>query len=269
MKRIVLGVQYDGSPWRGWQTQPGGGTVQDTLEAALKKFTLTDIATTCAGRTDAGVHALQNYFHFDTVQLLKANKNGKKRQDSKEHFHEISIGLEEAVYNLNAILPRDIVIKRIYRVEDDAHCRFDAISREYKYFIYQKKDPFLEGRAYYFPYKLNLENLNKAAAMISQYQDFTSFSKKNTQVNNFICKMIISEWIIENNILVYNVKANRFLRGMVKGLVTTMLRVGTGKISSEEFDTILESRDCSKADFSAPSHGLFLVGVEYKDGLII
>src|SRR6185312_4713482 len=158
---------------------------------------------------------------------------------------------------------------RIYQVADDAHCRFEAVSREYKYFIYQHKNPFLEGRAYYFPYKLNLENLNKAAEIILQYQDFTSFSKKNTQVNNFICKMIISEWIIENNILVYNVKANRFLRGMVKGMVATMLKVGTGKISLEEFDAILISRDCSKADFSAPSHGLFLVGVEYKDGLMV
>lgn len=269
MPRYFIEVSYKGTAYAGFQIQKNSNTIQAEVEKALEILFKQTFSLTGASRTDAGVHALQNYFHFDTVQLLKANKNGKKRQDSKEHFHEISIGLEEAVYNLNAILPRDIVIKRIYRVEDDAHCRFDAISREYKYFIYQKKDPFLEGRAYYFPYKLNLENLNKAAAMISQYQDFTSFSKKNTQVNNFICKMIISEWIIENNILVYNVKANRFLRGMVKGLVTTMLRVGTGKISSEEFDTILESRDCSKADFSAPSHGLFLVGVEYKDRLII
>ena len=269
MPRYFIEVSYKGTAYAGFQIQKNSNTIQAEVEKALKTLFKQAFSLTGASRTDAGVHALQNYFHFDTVQLLTVNKNGKKRQDSKVHSHEIPTEIEEAVYNLNAILPRDIVIKRIYPVADDAHCRFDAVSREYKYFIYQNKNPFLEGRAYYFPYKLQLETLNKAAAIILQYQDFTSFSKKNTQVNNFICKMIISEWIIENNVLVYNVKANRFLRGMVKGMVATMLKVGTGKISLEEFDNILKSRDCSKADFSAPSHGLFLVGVEYKNGLFM
>lgn len=269
MPRYFLEVSYNGTAYAGFQIQKNSNTIQAEVEKALKILFKQTFSLTGASRTDAGVHALQNYFHFDTVQLLTMNKNGKKRQDSKEHSHEIPIGIEEAIYNLNAILPRDIVIKRICQVADEAHCRFDAVSREYKYFIYQNKNPFLDGRAYYFPYKFRLENLNEAASIILQHQDFTSFSKKNTQVNNFICKIIMSEWIIENNILIYNVKANRFLRGMVKGMVTTMLRVGTGRISLEEFDNILRSRDGSKADFSAPSHGLFLVGVEYKDGLVI
>lgn len=269
MPRYFIEVSYKGTAYAGIQIQKNSNTIQAEVEKALKILFKETFALTGASRTDAGVHALQNYFHFDTVQLLTANKNGKISQTSKVYSHEISVRIEESVYNLNAILPRDIAIKRISQVADDAHCRFDAVSREYKYYIYQNKNPFLDGRAYYFPYKLVLERLNEAAIIILQHRDFTSFSKKNTQVNNFICKIIMSEWIIENNILVYNVKANRFLRGMVKGMVTTMLRVGTGKMPLEEFDNILKSRDCTRADFSAPSHGLFLVAVEYKDGLEI
>ena len=171
--------------------------------------------------------------------------------------------LERIIYNLNSILPDDIVIKRIYQVADDAHCRFDAVAREYKYYIYQDKDPFQSDRAYYYPYKLDMEILNKAATMLLSYQDFTSFSKRNTQVKSFICNIYKSEWIKEQNIFVYNVKANRFLRGMVRGLVGTMLKVGTGKISIDEFCKIVESKDCTNADFSVPPQGLFLINVQY------
>ncbi len=177
--------------------------------------------------------------------------------------------LEGAVYNLNAILPDDIVIKKIFLVKDFAHCRFDAISREYKYFIYQKKDPFLQDTAHYFPFKLDVEKLNEAAHQILRYEDFTSFSKKNTQVNNFICKIEKSEWIIEENKLVYYVIANRFLRGMVKGLVSTMLKVGANKISLNNFLDIIENKKAASSDFSASSKGLFLVAVNFNPDIFI
>ena len=203
---------------------------------------------------------MQNYFHFDVEHPL--SKNIISKVPSQEL--PVTIGAGEAVYNLNSILPHDIVIKRIFEVTENAHCRFDAVSREYKYFIYRHKDPFLEDRAYYFPFKLDINKLNEAAALVLQQQDFTTFSKRNTQVNNFICTTMKSEWIVEKDMLVYNIKANRFLRGMVKGLTGTMLRVGRGIISLNQFDKIIKSRDCTKADFSVPAHALFLVAVNYN-----
>jgi tRNA pseudouridine38-40 synthase len=200
-----------------------------------KKFELTG-----SSRTDAEVHALQNFFHFD-----------------------INTVIEDDSYNLNAILPDDIVIKRIFPVADDAHCRFNATSREYHYYIYQHKNPFLQGRAYHVPFTLDVALLQTAATEIMHHTDFTSFSKRNTQVNNFNCIIYQSEWEQQDDCLVYKVKANRFLRGMVKGLVGTMLLVGKKKIKIEEFTAIIKSKDCTKADFSVSADGLFLVKVAY------
>jgi tRNA pseudouridine38-40 synthase len=138
------------------------------------------------------------------------------------------------------------------------------VSREYKYYIFRNKNPFLQDRAYYYPYPLDIDKLNEAAQLLLTYKDFTSFSKRNTQVKDFICDIKKSEWIEENETLVYTVESNRFLRGMVKGLTGTMLRVGTGKISFQQFADIVKSRDCSQADFSVPSHALFLVSVSYN-----
>ncbi len=159
----------------------------------------------------------------------------------------------------------DIVIKTIFPVAGDAHCRFDALSREYKYYIYSYKDPFFEDRAYYFPYKTDIGKLQECAKIVLSRTDFTSFSKRNTQVHNFICDIKHSEWVEDKNRLIYSVRSNRFLRGMVKALVGTMLRVGTQKISVDEFENIIKSKDCTKADFSVPSHGLFLVKISYRD----
>ena len=196
---------------------------------------------TGSSRTDAGVHCLQNYFHFDFDE-------------------EINPGF---IYKINAILPYDIVVKDIIKVSPQAHCRFDAETREYKYYSYQTKNPFLRNKAYYFPYKLDIEKLNEAASEIMKHNDFTSFSKRNTQVKNFICKIIRSEWIIENDCLVYSVMGNRFLRGMVRGLTATMLKVGRGGLSFEDFQDIITAKDCTKASFAVPSHGLFLSRVNY------
>ena len=240
MPRYFIEVSYKGTNYSGFQKQQNANSVQAELEKALDIFYRQKFELTGSSRTDAGVHALQNFFHFDSDTVL-----------------------EDGSYNLNAILPADIVCKRIFVVADNAHCRFDAISRQYHYYLYQDKNPFLQGRAYYVPYSVDMDLLHAAAAEIKNHTDFTSFSKRNTQVKTFECTIYQSEWLQENNCLVYTVKANRFLRGMVKGLVGTMLLVGKKKISLEEFTAIIESKDCTKADFSVTSDGLFLIEVAY------
>jgi tRNA pseudouridine38-40 synthase len=256
--RYFIETSYKGTAYSGFQVQQNSNTIQAEIEKALTVFFKQSFTLTGSSRTDAGVHALQNFFHFDIEkELTSGSKSGEKSSGLSE--------LEKSWYHLNAILPPDIVIKRIFRVEDNTHCRFDAVSREYQYFIYKSKDPFLKDRAYYFPYKTDIEKLRDCADIILLHKDFTSFSKKNTQVHNFICDIKHSEWKEDKNTLVYSVRSNRFLRGMVKALVGTMLRVATQKISMDEFKNIIESRDCTGADFSVPSHGLFLVKVTYPD----
>jgi tRNA pseudouridine38-40 synthase len=247
MSRYFIELFYKGTNYAGFQIQQNANSIQAEIEKALTVYFKKEFSLTGSSRTDAGVHALSNYFHFDS-ELLES-KNAEE--------------LDKAVYHINAILPEDIVVKRLYKVKDDAHCRFDAISREYKYYIYQHKTPFLADRAFFFPYKLDIAKLNEAAALLLTYEDFTSFSKKNTQVKTFQCKLSQSVWQVENDMLVFTVKGNRFLRGMVRGLVGTMLKVGTGKNSVDDFCKIIEGKDCAKADFSVPPQGLFLVNVAY------
>lgn len=245
MLRYFIEVAYKGSRYSGFQIQQNANSIQAEIEKAFKIFFREDIVLTSSSRTDAGVHALSNYFHFDAISLPP---------------REI---LDNITYNLNSILPDDIVVKCIYEVPPNAHSRFNALSRSYKYVVYQSKDPFVADRAYYYPYKFDFDNLQLAASVLMEYKDFTSFSKKNTQVKTFNCTILKSEWFLQDNLTVYNVEANRFLRGMVRGLVGTMLKVGTGKISIGEFRGIIESKDCTKADFSVPAHGLFLLKVRY------
>ena len=240
MSRYFIEVSYKGTSYSGFQVQQNANSVQAEIEKAMQIYYRKTFALTGSSRTDAGVHALQNYFHFDADESVT-----------------------DAAYQLNAILPPDIVIKRIYPVAAEAHCRFDATSREYRYYIYHRKDPFIEDRAYYYPYTLNMELMQWAAKEIMEHHDFTSFSKRNTQVRSFLCNVLQSEWKPDDNGLQYSVKANRFLRGMVKGLVGTMLQVGRGKLTLDQFRDIIVSKDCTQADFSVPSHGLFLLAVEY------
>ena len=244
MERYFIEVSYKGTRYSGFQIQDNALTIQSEVERALQIFYKEKIELTGSSRTDTGVHALQNYFHCDTELQL----------------------LQEHIYNINAILPEDIVLKNIYKVKPSAHCRFDAMSRSYQYFIYQQKNPFLADRAWYYPFPVNVDLLNEVAAILMQYEDFTSFSKKNTQVKTFNCSIEKSFW--ENNDgIVYNVTANRFLRGMVKGLTSTMLKVGRGQINVKEFENIILSKDCTQADFTAPPHGLFLISVNYPAAL--
>ncbi|MBN8859073.1 MAG: tRNA pseudouridine(38-40) synthase TruA [Sphingobacteriales bacterium] len=243
MHRYFIEVTYMGTAYAGYQMQENANTVQAEVEKALQIYFKRSISLTGSSRTDAGVHALQNFFHLDCEFTIP----------------------QEKIYNLNALLPPDIAIRSIVEVAAGAHCRFDAQSREYKYFTYSKKDPFLSGRAYYFPYTIDKALLQNAAAVVKEYRDFSSFSKRNTQVKNFNCEIIESEWQTEGDALIYYVKANRFLRGMVRGLTGTMLQVGRGKINLQQFRDIIEARDCTKADFSVPGHGLFLIKVNFPE----
>ncbi|MBP6025087.1 tRNA pseudouridine(38-40) synthase TruA [Ferruginibacter sp.] len=240
MSRYFIEVAYKGTNYSGFQIQQNANSVQAEIERALKIFYKEEFKLTGSSRTDAGVHALQNFFHFDTESVIV-----------------------DSSYHLNAILPNDIVVKRIFQVHNDAHCRFDALSREYEYYIYQHKDPFLQGRAYFFPYSLNISLIQQAAEELMNHHDFTTFSKRNTQAKTANCKIINSEWKVEKDALSYKVKSNRFLRGMVRGLTGTMLQVGRNKISIDEFISIIKAKDCTKADFSVPPQGLFLQKVEF------
>lgn len=252
MPRYFLEVSYKGTAYSGFQTQQNANTVQAEIEKAFQILQKDKIVMTGSSRTDAGVHALQNFFHFDAINPLGLKKK------------EVETGAQ-FVYKLNAILPDDIVVKNLKLVSEDAHCRFDATCREYSYYIYNKKDPFLKEIAFFFPYKLDIEKLKQAAEIIKTYNDFTSFSKRNTQAKTFICNIQESKWIIKDSQLVYNVKANRFLRGMVRALTATMLKVGRAKLTIEEFKNIIESKDCTRASFAVPAHGLFLVAIKYPE----
>jgi tRNA pseudouridine38-40 synthase len=255
MSRYFLEVSYKGTNYSGFQIQGNANSIQGEMEKALEIYFHTNpsqrgegrgVRLVCSSRTDTGVHALQNFFHFDWEEMIP----------------------HKFLYNINALLPADIAVKNIFLAPANASSRFDALSREYIYYVYRKKDPFIQDQAYYFPYTLDEQKLFAAAEIISSYTDFTSFSKRNTQVKNFNCTIFHNKWVQENDCWVYEVKANRFLRGMVRGLVGTMLQVGRGKLELPDFEKIIQSHDCTKVDFSVPGHGLFLIHVNYPDGFL-
>jgi tRNA pseudouridine38-40 synthase len=242
MPRYFIEVAYKGTNYSGFQIQQNANSIQAEIERSLKIYYKQEFKLTGSSRTDAGVHANQNFFHFDSETII-----------------------EDGSYHLNAILPGDIVIKRIFQVKEDAHCRFDALSREYIYYIYQQKNPFQADRAYFYPYALDLDKLQLAAKELFNHQDFASFSKRNTQVKTSLCTITASEWQQEDSGLSFHVCGNRFLRGMVRGLVGTMLRVGRNQTSIDQFINIIKAKDCTKADFAVPPQGLFLQKVNFPD----
>jgi tRNA pseudouridine38-40 synthase len=247
MARYFIEVAYKGTAYAGFQIQQNANTIQTEVEKALHVYYRHVFELTGSSRTDAGVHAQQNYFHFDT-DIVIDNETAEK-----------------ALYHLNAILPQDIVVKSLQHVANDVHCRFDAIGRSYQYSIYQSKNPFIDDTAYYFPYSLNIDLLNEAAVILLEYTNFQSFSKKNTQVFTYECTLTKSQWTLQSDILLYEVTGNRFLRGMVRGLVGTMLHVGRGKFTIGKFRSIIESKNTTDTDFSTPAKGLVLKEVKFKD----
>src|ERR1044071_9641647 len=239
--RYFLEVSYKGTNYAGFQVQNNAATIQSEVQRALYVFFRQQLSLTGSSRTDAGVHALQNFFHFDADIDYQATH----------------------LYNINSILPPDIVLKSLRPVANQAHCRFDATAREYHYYIYNQKNPFLSDRAWYYPYSLEIKLLQTAATVISQNSKYISFSKRNSQVHTHTCNIIQSTWVPQADCLVYHVKANRFLRGMVRALVATMIKVGRGKLTATELQHLIAQNNSAGVDFSAPPHGLFLAKVEY------
>lgn len=243
--RYFIEFSYKGTKYSGWQRQNNAISVQQLLDEALSLILRETIESVGSSRTDTGVHAEQQYAHFDTTHAVK---------DS---------GL--LTYRLNSLLPADIAVHRIFEVEETAHSRFDAAYRRYEYRIVRRKNPFLSGESHIFHKPLNVARMNEAAALLLTHKNFESFSKIHTQVNNFLCDITLAEWFEKDGILIFSIKSNRFLRGMVRALVGTLLEVGTGKKTVEDFEKIILAQDRSKAGPQAPPEGLFLVEVGYPE----
>ena len=242
--RYFLELSYNGKAYHGWQNQPNAITVQEVLENALSTLLRTTIEIVGAGRTDTGVHALQMFAHFDCSSKLD---------------------IAQLKYNLNSFLPKDIAIQNIFEVKKDAHARFDAISRTYLYRICTEKDAFNFDKVYYINNDLHIDKMNEASKILFEYNNFECFSKTNTDVKTFNCKIIKAEWVKKNNELHFTIEADRFLRNMVRAIVGTLIRVGTGKLEIEDMHTIIKSKNRSKAGYSVPAHGLYLSKIEYPE----
>jgi tRNA pseudouridine38-40 synthase len=235
-------LSYKGTNYHGWQIQPDASSVQEEITKALATILQEKILLVGAGRTDAGVHASQMFAHVDTVKKLSNNY----------------------VHKLNAILPNDIVIKSIKEVSGETHARFDAVSRTYEYRVLLGRDPFLLETTWQLHQKnLQIEKMNEAANLLFKYEDFESFSKVKTDVNTFNCTIMKAVWTLEDKHLIFHIKANRFLRNMVRAVVGTLLEVGLGKKTVEDFRKIIESKKRSEAGLSVPAKGLFLTEVCY------
>jgi tRNA pseudouridine38-40 synthase len=239
MPRYFIEVTYNGRRYSGFQVQENANTIQAEVEKAFQTIQRQPVELTGSSRTDAGVHALQNFFHFDYEELIHP----------------------QFVYKMNALLPKDIAVKNLFRMPLEAHSRFDATSREYSYHIHSFKDPFLQTTSLYFPYKLDMDLVQEASEFITQQTNFFAFSKTNTQVKNFNCRILKSEWTVGEQTLVYQTEANRFLRGMVRAITATLLKVGRHKLSMPEFEKLFTEE--RKAGYSVAAHGLFLTNVNY------
>lgn len=248
--RYFLFLSYDGSAYHGWQVQPGKITIQEKTEEALEVILQEEIKTTGAGRTDAGVHARVFTAHFNSI-----------RDDLA--------GNDNIIFRLNTFLPGDISVRDILAVSSKTHARFDALSRTYRYYISQKKDPFLKDFTYYRYGVLDIEAMNKASSLLLKHEDFTSFSKVHTQVKTKLCKVYEAGWTVDGDLLVFRIRANRFLRNMVRAIVGSMLDIGTGKIPPEHIEHILQAENRSSAGISAPASGLFLEDIEYDPAIFL
>lgn len=241
--RYFIEFAYDGTEYHGWQIQPNARSVQETLQRAMALFMRVDVELTGAGRTDAGVHASQMFAHFD---------------------YDRPLDCEKAVYKLSHILPPDIVVRRIFPVADDAHARFDAKARTYNYYISQLPDPFCRHYSWLLQRPLDIEAMNHAARAIMEYTDFTSFSKVNTDTKTNNCRITHARWTaLSDGRLCFTIRADRFLRNMVRAIVGTLIDVGTGKITTNDVRLIIEKKDRCAAGQSVPGNALFLHKVEY------
>ncbi|MBS9774868.1 MAG: tRNA pseudouridine(38-40) synthase TruA [Tenacibaculum sp.] len=240
--RYFIKLCYFGKNYHGWQIQPHSISVQEKLQTAISTILRTSVEIVGAGRTDAGVHAMKMYAHFDFNDKLADN----------------------FTYKLNAILPNDIVIYDVLLVNNNAHARFDAVNRSYEYKIFLGRNPFLLDTTWQITNKeIDVNLMNEACKMLYKYNDFECFSKVKTDVYTFNCTITNAEWILKGNELTFYISANRFLRNMVRAIVGTLLDVGLKKTSLQEFKNIIESKDRCMAGVSVPAKGLFLTNVEY------
>jgi len=244
--RYFIELAYNGATFFGWQRQPKQISIQQVLEFTFSMLLKNKIEIIGCGRTDTGVHAKQYFAHFD---------HNKEFSDSFCH---------NLKHKLNAALPKEIVIHKIFPVADDMHARFSALERTYKYYVSTTKNPFNIQFAYRVYEKLDIDAMNVAANFLIGNKDFTSFSKLNTDVNNNFCEVKTAFWEQHENQLVFTITANRFLRNMVRAIVGTLLMVGKGKISVEEFQNIMLQKNRCKAGVSVPANALFLEQVNYE-----
>lgn len=239
--RYFIEFSYKGTAYHGWQIQPNALTVQQVIEHVFLKLFQQEVKLSGAGRTDTGVHARHMAAHFDS-----------------------DINFEDQIlYQLNCLLPKDIAIHDLYLVKDDAHTRFDALSRTYNYHISTVKDVFSFNEAYQFHYPLDLDAMNQACDVLCDYKDFQCFSKSNTDVKTYHCKIMEANWNPLGHQLIFTITADRFLRNMVRAIVGTMIEIGQGKMTIDQLHQVIKSKDRGQAGYSVPAHGLYLHKIEY------
>ena len=247
--RYFLDFSYLGDAYHGWQRQPNVTSVQQVIEEALFTTTRKETHVFGAGRTDTGVHAKQMIAHFD------AELDGNKEK--------------QLVYQLNSYLPRDIAVKHLLKVSNNAHARFDATERSYEYHLCTEKDPFEAHRHYHIRSTLDIELMNQAAQILFEYEDFECFSKTKTDVKTFLCKIKHAQWTAKGSHYVFNISADRFLRNMVRAIVGTLLEIGLKKQDLNDFRKIIESKNRSEAGLSVPAKGLFLTKITYPKSIFL
>jgi tRNA pseudouridine38-40 synthase len=246
--RYFLDISYRGTSFSGWQSQKNARSVQEEIEKSLKLLFRQEISILGSGRTDAGVHAFQQIAHFDSDEIK-----------------DISL----IKHKLNAMLDSDISINKLFPVKEEKHARFDAIARTYIYLIHQHKNPFKKDLSYFFSPQIDVELINRASEIIRGHQNFECFSKVHTEVNHFNCDIYEAHWMEDAGEHVFRIKANRFLRGMVRAVVGTLLDIGLKKITLEDLKKILDSKDRSKAGRAVPPDGLYLTKVDYPDTIYL
>ncbi|TVZ50971.1 tRNA pseudouridine(38-40) synthase TruA [Dokdonia sp. Hel_I_53] len=258
--RYFIELSYFGKKYHGWQRQPNAITVQEVIENALSTILQKQILIMGAGRTDAGVHATQMFAHFDWenenfIDFLKSKKIGKGT-------------INDFIYKLNNLLPVDIVIKQIVEVKDEAHSRFDAISRSYIYRIVRSKNAFTTDHAYTFKHNLNIKAMNEAASVLLDYNDFECFSKSKTEVNTYLCDITEAYWEIKEDEIIFHITANRFLRNMVRAIVGTLLEIGQEKKPVEWIHHVIATKNRAYAGSSVPGKGLYLTAIKYPNTIL-
>jgi tRNA pseudouridine38-40 synthase len=246
--RYFFEIAYNGKNYKGWQSQHNAIGVQTVVEDVFGKLLRQKIEIVGSGRTDTGVHCEQQFFHCDIDSEFNA----------KNFLHR-----------LNVFLPKDIFIRSVKKVTPEASARFDAVERTYRYEITRIKNPFLDGLAWHFFKPVNIQTMNTAAALLTGEHDYECFSKVNTDVRHFLSDIKNAAWKEEGEKLIFTITANRFLRGMVRAVVGTLLEVGTGKITISDYQEIIRSKDRKKAGANVPAHGLYLMGVKYRPEIFI